>query len=123
MAVRIIVGHLKKESDPLVAALSKIITTNVLWASDDVPHPICVLGEVNSIRGHAKLLTQTAVAGGHEPSFAKNPSITIRHPRKFVADTVKCIISLNGTDSNPKAEKVQRRTQNANARSKTRKRN
>ena len=77
-AVRIIAGSLQRNNDPLIAALSKNITTSTLWTGEGDPHPMCVVGEVNSIRGAAKIVTQSAEAGGLHPNFATNPSITVR---------------------------------------------
>ena len=101
-----------------------MITTHVLWASDNVPHPICVLGDVNSFKGAAKLWTHTAAARGHDHirMFPTIPSIYILRPKFDIPNVVKCIISVNGTEWKRNPVSVGRRTNNANARKQTRKR-
>ena len=121
MAVRIIVGHLKKGNDPLIAALSKNISTTTLLPGKGRPFPICLLGEVNSIKGSDRDVRQSMKAGGIYSNVARIPSITIRPPKRFVENTVKYIISLNGTCANRKPESLKRRTQLGNTRSKVRK--
>ena len=119
--VRILAGHVTW-NDPLATALSKNVTVNTLLATTTHRYPIFVLGEVNRVDGFEEKHTKTAVAGGLHHNFANNPSIKCRKPSRFTDDTVKCIISVNGTSSNRPPESVLERTQKDNARKRERKR-
>ena len=100
-SVRIIVGQFGDESHPLVTELSQLITTNVVWASVDVPYPICVLGEVNSFNAFGsgsrmQFKVKPAPPGCHTHLFGNIPAIASHTPQRFIPMVTKAIFSVEG---------------------------
>ena len=96
-SVRILVGNINNKDLPLIAELSKLISTNTLTTGANPEFPICLLGEVGLVRGLEQVVQTFAVADGEYLKFPRIPSITVRTPEKDVEKTVKRIISVNGT--------------------------
>ena len=99
-SVRLVVGPFKNKDHPLIAALSKLITTNTIATVANPEFPFCVLGEVVSIKGGGMVADTSSPVVDGRFIFPPLHSITALTAQGCTDDTVNCIICLNASGSN-----------------------
>ena len=119
--VRFVVGAFTCRRHPLIQALGLFVTTNFIETEADSDLPICVLGDVGCFKGPRSDTVHIAVAEGQPRHLPFIPSINYRPTTQKVEETVKAMISHNGSKANRQGGKVKERTDHGFMRYTTRK--
>ena len=106
--VRILAGQLKRQDDPLIAALKGICATNKVVFEAGNPHPVCFLGGIGTLTGEISELIE--VPCKRKDTMAVIPRVNGKKVQIMITGVSKCFFGLHGTQSIRSDAKIKERS-------------